>query len=76
MSAPRTKPLAIHAFATESRRAAAGDEEAARRYEALATLTDDPETRRERLAQAEDSRASAREWLDAISARLRGGVRR
>lgn len=63
----------IHEFATKCRRAAAGDEQAARNYERLASLH--PARADEYLARAKESRDSATQWLNRVSRRLAGEAR-
>lgn len=60
----------FHPDAINARRGAAGDREAACRYQALAAT---PEERAERLTQAAESRASARAWLNSIAVRRNDG---
>ena len=62
----RTK-ITIHERTVNARRAAAGDEEAALQYDGQATCAEDEVARAEWLARAEESRASARAWMESVS---------
>ena len=64
--------LAFHAFGAKHNRAAAGDDEAAERYERLAAHTSEPDLAADYRQRAEESRASAQRNREAINARLQG----